>query len=310
MMALFLGANERNPAKLGIWVAIVVVSVVVHELGHALMGKAFGLVPQIELHGMGGTTSFQSGVAPSRRSIGTAKSVAISLAGPFAGFLFALVVIAAQLAGFHPTHPLAGYALSLLFLVNVGWGIFNLLPMLPLDGGNVLYSVLTAVTKKNGEKAARVISIVVAAGIALLAIRREQWWSLYLGVLFAFRNFQALRQADQRRVDQALADAIERAYVAFDRKEWREVIGLLGPVLEAPASAELRQLGYRVYVAAMLSEGLWPEAMAIIERERGLFGTDELGRFAQTMRELGRGEDAARIEELGKPSAPLSEFRA
>jgi membrane-associated protease RseP (regulator of RpoE activity) len=107
-MTLLLGANERNPAKLAIWVVVVAVSVLVHELGHALMGRAFGLTPRIELHGMGGTTSFTAATEErAREGLGTGRAIAISLAGPFAGFAFGAVVIGAQLAGFRPVHPMA-----------------------------------------------------------------------------------------------------------------------------------------------------------------------------------------------------------
>jgi Zn-dependent protease len=313
LMALLLGANERDPVKLGIWVAIVVVSVVVHELGHAVMGKAFGLVPSIELHGMGGTTSFRAPLKdgePSRTKLGTGKSIAISLAGPFAGFLFALSVVALELVGVHPNHPLAIHAVSLLFAVNIGWGIFNLLPMLPLDGGNVLKSILDRATKNNGEKAARIISMAVAAGIALLAIVREQWWVLYLGVLFAFRNFQALRQVGQMKVDQSLAEAIQKAYQSLDRNAPKEAIELLRPALGPDVSADLRQLGVRVYIVSMMKEGMWGEAMEVIERERRVISAEDLDHYARTMRDAGRGQDAERIEALGRAPSPLSEFRA
>lgn len=313
MMALLLGANERQPAKLGIWVVVVVVSVVIHELGHALVGRAFGLAPSIDLHGMGGTTSFQAMETPEgqpRPVLGTAKRVAISLAGPFAGFLFALVVFVARLAGFQPEHPLALYAVSLLFMVNVGWGVFNLLPMLPLDGGNVLTSILKAISSKNGDKLARGISVVVAASIALYAVGHQQWWVLYLGVLFAFRNVQALRQAGQMQVDQALAGAIEQAYQALDREQPKEALALLGPALATNASSELRQLGVRVYVVSLLKEGRWPEAVDTIERERSVMAADDLERFALAMREIGRSEDADRVEALRKAGPPIRAFRA
>src|SRR4051812_28679543 len=82
MTAVMLGGmNERDPAKLALWVAIVFVSVVVHELGHAMMGKAFGLVPRIDLHGMGGTTSFQESPEGAAQALGTGRRVAISVAG-------------------------------------------------------------------------------------------------------------------------------------------------------------------------------------------------------------------------------------
>src|SRR5262249_21727523 len=156
---------------------------------HALVGKAFGLVPRIDLHGMGGTTSFDRAPSPDgtpRRPLGTARNVAISLAGPFAGFVFALVVLGLEVLGLRPEHPLAAHALGLLFAVNVGWGVFNLVPMLPLDGGNVLRYVLIGLFKAKGDTIARVVSVALAAGIALLAVLRGQWWILYLGVLFAF----------------------------------------------------------------------------------------------------------------------------
>ncbi|MBX3212514.1 MAG: site-2 protease family protein [Labilithrix sp.] len=306
LMALLLGLNEREPAKLALWVAIVLVSVVIHELGHALTGKAFGLAPRIELHGMGGLTSFNGG----RAEMTTGKSIAISLAGPLAGFAFALVVVATQFAGVHPVHPLAREAVRLLLWVNVGWGIFNLLPMLPLDGGNVLRSIARAVTPRYGEKVARVLSIAIAAGIALLAVQYKQWWVLYLGVLFGFQNVQAFRQAGQLRVDQTLADAIEQGYAALDRREPKEAVRLLKPALEAAGSSELRQVGLRIYVVALLKEGAWSEVMEVVERERRVIGAEDLSRYAQTMRELGRDEEAERIDALVKAPAPLNEFRA
>src|SRR5262249_18952853 len=148
--------------------------ILIHELGHALIGRAFGLVPQIDLHGMGGTTSFGQGTA--RATIGTGKSVAISVAGPVAGFLLAPVVFIGQRSGLRPKPPLALHAVNLLLFANFWWGIFNLLPMLPLDGGNVMKTILSAVTKKNGEKVARIVSVIVAGSIVLLSIRSRSWW--------------------------------------------------------------------------------------------------------------------------------------
>lgn len=306
LMALLLGFGEGDPGKLAVWIVVVLASVIVHELGHALMGKAFGLTPRIELHGMGGLTSFEAG----RAEIGTGKSILISVAGPAAGFLFAAAVVAAQLAGVRPGHPLASHAVVLLLWVNVAWGIFNLLPMLPLDGGNVLRAGAMGISRAHGDRVARVISIVVAVAIALLAVWSKQWWVLYLGLLYAFQNVQALRQAGQVRTDESFVDAVQRAHAALAKDDAKEAIRLLRPELAAAASTDLKQVGLRVFLIALLRDGSFGEAMRVIERERAVIGPEDLARFSEAMRQLGRASDAERIDELVNVPAPLSEFRA
>lgn len=217
LLALFLGIAEGDPVKLAIWVVIVLVSVLVHELGHASVGMVFGLVPQIELHAMGGLTRFSAGPT-TRGEIGTGKSIAISLAGPFAGFLLAAIVFVAQRAGFLSEHPLARHALSLLTLANVVWSVFNLTPILPLDGGNVLRSFLRGALKDKGDKVAFVVSILVAVGLVGWSIRHSQWVLTYLGVLYAFQNVQSIRQAEHQRAERVLTDAIEKSHDALPRR--------------------------------------------------------------------------------------------
>ncbi|HEY8075194.1 MAG TPA: hypothetical protein VIF62_13815, partial [Labilithrix sp.] len=126
-IALIIGAQFQKPQLVAIAAAVVFVSILVHELGHAFVGRAFGLQPQIEMHGMGGTTSWIAG-----RNVGNARGVVISLAGPTFGFLLAAI---AYFAHGRSSNAFVTFALEFAFTVNVYWGIFNLLPLLPLDGG-------------------------------------------------------------------------------------------------------------------------------------------------------------------------------
>ena len=61
---------------------------------------------------------------------------------PKAGFVFAALLFGAIFAGLNPQQPIAVYALEKLLQINIVWGIFNLMPMLPLDGGNIMRSLL------------------------------------------------------------------------------------------------------------------------------------------------------------------------
>ncbi len=303
-LALFMAMNERDPRLIGIWLVVVFVSVLAHELGHALVGKAFGLVPQIDLHGMGGTTSWTGGA-----ELGPARRVAISLAGPFAGFLLAALVFAFVLAS-PPPDRFGQFAARQLMVVNVVWGVFNLLPLLPLDGGNVLKTTLDAITKGRGEKPARMISIVCCVALLALAYLRGEWILGLLAVMFGLSNLRGLRDADVRRADAVLAPAIDKAHLALERKDGAEAIALLRPALLPEASPELRAIGVQLLGYALVLEGKWDEVVPLLEGERELLTPDDLSRFARAARDQGRAEEGDRIEALATAPAALESFKA
>src|SRR5215472_10558533 len=132
LTAAFLNYNLA-PEKLALWVFLVLASILVHELGHATAVLAFGLAPRIDVHGLGGTTSWSG-----RVKLSHGKRIIISLAGPAMGFLAWAVMYALRTLDVPPHTPLGDFTYRTLTFVNLGWGIFNLLPMLPLDGGSVL----------------------------------------------------------------------------------------------------------------------------------------------------------------------------
>ncbi len=293
VMASVLGMRLERPELIAIWVAIVFVSVLVHELGHAFVGRLFGLTPQIELHGMGGTTSW---VEP--RDVGHARGIAISLAGPFAGFAVAGLLFASGRLGFHPQHPLARMAFQQAFQINFYWGIFNLAPLLPLDGGNVLRGTLNLLTRGRGEKPARIVSILMGAVLLAFAALTGAIWLGALGAFFTWANVQAYRQADTRAADAPLAAAVQKAYAALERHDGEQAIALLRPVLVPHTSEDLRAIALRVYSYALLIEGMWDELLTVLEKNAALIGPEELSRYARTARELGRVAEADQIAAL------------
>lgn len=308
LVTLMLG-GQREPKLAALWIAIVFVSVLVHELGHALMGRRFGLLPQIELHGMGGTTSWLETIEPGkdRIKIGPARSIAISLAGPFAGFAFGGVILLVSRLGWVPSHELGQQAFRWLVWVNIGWGLVNLVPMLPLDGGNVMRAALDGLTKGRGEKAARIVSIVFALMLLAFAAFSKQLWFGFLGALFVYNNVQAYRAVDQRKIDIPAVEAINAAYIALDAQDGAEAIRLLRPALAEPRlNVELRQIALRLFAYALLIEGEWTELMPLLDRERLTIGPTELARYARTAKELGRDDEATRIEALEKSAATFA----
>ncbi|MFJ6534829.1 site-2 protease family protein [Paenarthrobacter sp. NPDC091711] len=121
---------------------LLAVSVLVHELAHALSAKAFNWpTEKIVLNLWGGHTQFESFTASPGRS------VVVALAGPASNF-----VLAAGMWAVLSTGALSGVPdtlANILMWANLLIGLFNVLPGLPLDGGRLVES---AVWKATGSQ--------------------------------------------------------------------------------------------------------------------------------------------------------------
>lgn len=196
VIAMLFGVSFRSKLATGVaWTLVLFVSVLFHELGHALVARRFGARPSITLHGFGGLTTYADpgGLTRARRAL-------ISLAGPFAGFLFGALVLWLTRPGFvGKLTPGQAEIRAMVLLVNIGWGVLNLAPVLPFDGGHVLDAAL-------GPKravATRVIGAVfaVALAVAALGILRTVIVLPLLFGLAAWSNYQQARQLWAAGVD-------------------------------------------------------------------------------------------------------------
>ncbi|MGH9182081.1 MAG: metalloprotease, partial [Acidimicrobiales bacterium] len=180
------------------WLVVAGGSILVHEMGHALAFRRFGSSASVVLHGFGGYTT-GAGQPPTR-------SMVVSAAGPGVGLLIGVPVLLLARATDSPP-PFVQALLADLVFVNLGWGLFNLLPILPLDGGNLVAAGFERLTNGGGERAARIVSIVASAVVAALAVWAGQQFVVLLIGYFGAQNLQALttyREAPQRaRIGQA-----------------------------------------------------------------------------------------------------------
>lgn len=191
-LVVILGAGWgfRDPASLFVFAGIVFVSVLAHELGHAFMGKVFGLQPAITLHGLGGLTSWIGG-----RAVGPGRSLLISLAGPFVGLLLGVGLYATHqlVPAIDALPPLARNLFYAAMLVNLFWSLFNLAPVVPLDGGNALRSFWALTKLGDAEIVARVVSVPVALLIAAWFGVQQQFFMVLLMLLYVGQNVQGIR---------------------------------------------------------------------------------------------------------------------
>jgi Zn-dependent protease len=160
------------------------ISILVHELGHALTAKAFGKRVEIVLQAFGGYAAY-SGGAPLDRT----RTFLVTAAGPALQIVLGVVVylFAQSLPG---VSPQATYFVKVLYAISFIWAILNLLPVLPLDGGRLLQTI----HGPSRIKLTLLISIAVAIGVGVLyfMMTGDILLPIFMG-MFAYQAFQALK---------------------------------------------------------------------------------------------------------------------
>ena len=216
VIALLLGSNSGHPLMIVVWVIVVFISILVHELGHAFAFRRFGQSSHILLHMTGGLTVPESmpwGGGYASVGLTPNQHIFVSLAGPFAGFALAGLSIAVGAAlggeiilstilGFIPFPivfiPAFNGILTDIFItilwVNIFWGAINLLPVYPLDGGHVSRYFLIQRDPWNGLRISLWISVITGGALAMLGL--VVMGSVYMAFLFgllAFQSFQMIQ---------------------------------------------------------------------------------------------------------------------
>jgi stage IV sporulation protein FB len=204
-LLLGLGGSDK-PAEMVVWIGAVFISILFHELGHAAAARAHGWQPWITLYGFGGLASYR----PTHRS--PRSQILISLAGPGAGFLFAGFVLASIAASGHEvaigartrsilpiafefySSPYLNQLIFDLLYINIFWGLVNLLPIYPLDGGHVAREMLGLVSPADGLRQSLWLSVIAATVVAVLGWTQMhvQFLAMFFAYL-AYSSYAALR---------------------------------------------------------------------------------------------------------------------
>jgi Zn-dependent protease len=218
LIALLSGARAGiSPKQTLIWMAALFVSILVHELGHAVAILFYGYRPWVTLHWLGGLASYDRGFSESYYSYDDRSSrpltqIVISLAGPIAGFLLAAGIVAAvfasggivrfslggaylfdwELLGISNFN--LGYLLDCLIFINLFWGLINLLPVYPLDGGQISRELFLMADTKRGIEWSLQLSMAAAIAMAIYALIRfdRPFFVVLLFGFLAFGSYQAL----------------------------------------------------------------------------------------------------------------------
>ncbi|MFA5250336.1 MAG: M50 family metallopeptidase [Parachlamydiales bacterium] len=215
--------NGSDIYQVLIWVAVIFLSVSVHELGHAVTALAFRQKPSIELVAMGGVTSYTG------RPLKFWQQFLVVFNGPLFGLLlFCLATLLLYL-------NLWQNGLYLMFLeitqvVNLFWTVVNLLPVLPLDGGQLMRIFLEGVFGLRGYRFALFLGMLFAVAFCVYFFLKGGFLIGALFFLFAFQSFdlfckaRLLSSADRSAGNAALMREIEKKLEAGNKDQARALL--------------------------------------------------------------------------------------
>ncbi len=182
-----LNADSRAEMfKIVLFVLAGFISILVHELGHALTARAFGANCRITLQAFGGYAAY-SGVPMSR-----GRRFLITAAGPAIQIALGLMALALLRSLPPSVNPEGIYFLGILVGISLIWAVLNLLPILPMDGGQMLNAALGP----ERIKLTLWISLLVAVSLAgaMLVFQPNQFlFPIFMG-MFAWQAWKALQE--------------------------------------------------------------------------------------------------------------------
>ncbi len=231
IVAILFGLGDitkRPDWTLPVFVGCLFVSILVHEFGHALSARRFGARSlRIVLHAIGGLAISDGGLPRKQR-------IMELLWGPGAGFILGALVLAPFLGHYYEKFDLGvklAYTAWTLLFINIVWGLLNLLPIYPLDGGQIAMEVFTA-RKTHGGVAltfqvsmyTAIVCAVLGLGYAFYSMYRQEkpeWIVVIFFALMAYQNYQ-FSQSDYLHAAEEQRRQVKRQPWEQDPDWWKK----------------------------------------------------------------------------------------
>ena len=236
-------------AQIAIWIGVALLAVLAHELGHAFAARASGHDADIVLYGFGGATRHRG------KPLSRARNALVAFAGPGVGLLIGGAILLARSS--LPQYGYGGYAVDVALFLTLGLGVLNLLPILPLDGGQMLVTVLPG-DEFRRYKIAAAVGVVVAIAAGIAAFTAGWTLSLVLAAWLVVGNVMALRERRPRVV----ADKVQLESEVLALLDENKVGEALQLVRHSPASSQLSPAVVGLLRLATGDATAWPQIVA------------------------------------------------
>jgi stage IV sporulation protein FB len=310
LLVLFMFLAGKSPiwgdAHFIIFGLCMTLSLLAHELGHALVAKKFGLEPRVVLHSMGG-------VCFHKPTSSRTQDVLVTAAGPGAGFLLAglAYITGTIMLSVQPALLVKGAAdpaiaqllsdvslntipweeglleptgltdiIRKLLWMNIAWSIFNLIPIWPLDGGQLLRSGLEKfLGQKKAIKPLHGTGLVLSGLLLMYALSGMSLWLAFIAAVLGWENLQVLNivgnlggagRATSKAVKQAgdlTEQMLREAGAAMSRGNWREAVRLMHQMrADGAIDRASSELSYQILGLAYTAMGEYEEALDYLNK--------------------------------------------
>jgi stage IV sporulation protein FB len=284
-----------------IWGVCITVSLLAHELGHALVARHLRHDPSIMLHGFGGLTS-------RTRTGRDVEEAAIIAMGPAAGLALGLLIfglwwLMAHAGLSHLAFSERGAAILSAFLYPCFmWNLLNLIPLWPLDGGQLFrLGVLRFTRGRLADQITHGLSLVLIAGLGVWAFQTRSIFGGLVLFMLAAQNIRALRGEESSGPkpegrSEHLNELMSNAQQAFDEGRFKDAArhAQQARALDRVSPGELEKI-WELLGLANAELGEHEEALAYLRRAPVTPATREATRRS--------------LEALGREAEPEIEHR-
>ena len=291
-----------------LWATALTSGLLIHEFGHALAARHFALRPQVLLHGWGGLCAHDR----AKRDL---HDVIIISAGPLVELAFGILcaIVWYFLKSSSPSlaaNPAVNIAFTYLIYINVVWAFINLVPLWPLDGGQLFrLAAVRLLGPRNGEKVTHYLGIAIGVAAAALGYEFGGMFLSLLCLLLVYENYTKLSSGRSsgpvRASNRFASELFAKAQKAMEAGDWREA-ARLGHQIRAESNVPdtLLDKVWGLLAVSTVRIGEYEDALSYIKRAPPSPMVAEA--HVRCLAMLGRADEARKLLDLA-PAAKLPE---
>lgn len=263
VMAGIIGwINSQHFYPTLLWMGVIFVSVLIHELGHALSSRYFGQTASIQLIAFGGLTRHTG------KKLKLWQDFIVVLCGPLFGFLLFLFSYTVLTNFNESLSQVVRYVLNVSILINLFWTIINLFPVQPLDGGHLLRITLQGVFGFKGLRISVLFSLIfcVILGLTLFATGMMLGGAIFFLLGFEnYRSWSGMKEMTEEDQDESFVQQLTLADTAMKvgdlDKAWAILIEFRSRIKEGV----LKNVSSQMMAAILLTKKQYREAYEMID---------------------------------------------